>query len=140
MSFALKIVDKDLVFDGSGKLETVTGSDKLVQGLNKILVTERGRNFLHQQYGSTLYNLLGKKFSSALMTSLLSKNLAQTLACFQQIQQNQRMNQYVAPSEIIASVDSIVVARMGPAQVAFNTVLRTLNGAQIRTLTNIQNT
>ena len=138
MSFGIKLEDKDLVFDGAGKVAIVVNEEKLIQGLDKILRTEQGRNFLHQLYGSTLYNLIGGKLSSALMTSLLSKNMSGALDYFINIQQNQRLVQYVSPREIIASVESVIVDRLEARAVSVRVVIRTLQGSQAVALTNIQ--
>ena len=132
------MTDKDLVFDGAGKVAIVTNEAKLKQALDKILRTEQGRNFLHQLYGSTLYDLLGGKLSTTLMTSLLSKKMSGTLEYFTGIQQNQRLVQYVTPQEIMASVESVIINRMEPRQMSLKVVIRTMQGTQVVALTNIQ--
>lgn len=138
MSFGILLSNKDISFDGAGSVYIVTGETKLQQGLTKILMTEQGRNYFHQLYGSTLYNLLGSKLTNALLSSLLSKNVARTLQYFQQIQQNQRLVQYVDPNETMASIEQIIINQLSSTEISFKIVLRTMAGSQTVALTNIQ--
>lgn len=139
MSFGTKLTDKDLVFDGAGKVVTVIDEEKLVQGFDKLLRTEQGRNFLHQLYGSTMYNLIGSKLTPAILSSLISKNLSQATEYFMEIQQNQRLAQGVTSKEIMVAVESVDAQRLDPRAVQLKIVVRTMNGSQATALTTIQN-
>ena len=137
MSFGIALVDKDMVFNGDGKVKIVENENKLLQDLDKIIRTQQGTSYLHPTYGSTIYDIIGKKITASLMTSLFSKNLSFALQYFFQVQQNQRVLQYVTPKEIMMNVDSVVIKKMEPTRIVMDIAVRTLNGSQIKALTTV---
>lgn len=140
MSYGLRLENKDLSFDGSGKVTIVANEEKLVQGISKLLLTEQGRNFIHQLYGSDIYGLLGKKMKSTTINSLLSSRISKLVTYFMSIQGNQQINQSVDPKEILKAVESIVVERADANRIIVRVNMRTQQGTQVSALIPVTDT
>lgn len=57
-----KIV-KDIFIDNTGRIATVSGTEKLRQQIQKILLTLSGNNLYDTSYGSTLQSVIGQKIN-----------------------------------------------------------------------------
>lgn len=61
---------KDIYFNEYGRIEIVSGSTKLVQYIRKAIMTEIGSNEFFENYGSTLSEIIGRKFTVASQANL----------------------------------------------------------------------
>ena len=111
MSFDLKIKNGDLTLVGSA-LGTVQDTDKLIQDVLKVLITEVGSNVFFTWYGSYIGSVMvgqtDYKFSSEQATQQAS-NAITTLQNLQY--QQQSSSQKVSASELIAALKSVFIQR-----------------------------
>jgi hypothetical protein len=112
MSFDLKIVNGDLVIN-QGSLQTVTDSEKLIQDILKICLTDVGGNPLHPSYGSFLArSVVGSAQQTNVIVSIASSQINTCLTNLQHLQQLQLKSfQKVSADEQIAAITGISVLR-----------------------------
>ena len=112
MSFDLKIQNGDLVIN-QGALQTVTDSDKLVQDILKICLTDVGSNPLHPSYGSFLSrSVVGSALQTDIIVQVATSQLNTCLTNLQQLQQLQvKSFQKVSADEQLAAILGISVVR-----------------------------
>ncbi len=112
MSFDLKILNRDLVIK-NGDLQTVIDSEKLIQDILKICLTNVGSNPIHPGYGSFISRTL---VGSAVDTSVLVQiGKAQLNACLENLKALQQMQikelQALSADEQLSSILGISVLR-----------------------------
>lgn len=112
MSFDLKIVNGDLVIN-QGALKTVTDSEKLIQDILKICLTDVGGNPLHPSYGSFLSrSVVGSALQTNVVVSIASSQINTCLTNLQHLQQLQLNSfQRVSADEQLAAITGISVLR-----------------------------
>lgn len=112
MSFDLKIIDGDLVIN-QGDLQTVVDSEKLIQDILKICLTDAGSNPLHPSYGSFLSrSVVGNASSTSLIVQVAKSQLNSCLSNLQYLQTLQIQSfQKVSADEQLAAITGISVTR-----------------------------
>ncbi len=112
MSFDLKIVNGDLVIN-QGQLQTVVDSEKLIQDILKICLTDVGGNPLHPSYGSFLArSVVGSPAQTNVIVSIASSQINTCLTNLQHLQQLQiKSFQKVSADEQLAAITGISVLR-----------------------------
>jgi hypothetical protein len=112
MSFSLKILNNDLNIV-QGKLQTVINSEKLIQQILKICLTEVGGNPLHPSYGSFLSrSVVGSALASNMIVQIAQSQINTCLQNLQTIQQLQLKSfQKVSADEQLGAVLGISVIR-----------------------------
>lgn len=112
MSFDLKIIDGDLSIS-NGDVETVTGSDKLIQDLLKIATTTIGSNPYSPWYGSLISKtLIGSYLDDRIIVSAAQSQLQLAISTLQTLQTKQlETRQPMRLSEQIANILDILVQR-----------------------------
>lgn len=112
MSFDLRIVNGDLVIN-NGALQTVTDSQKLIQDILKILLTDVGGNPLQPSYGSYLSrSVIGNPMQNAAIVQIAKSQINSCLVNLQQLQLQQiKSLQKVSADEQLAAVTGISVIR-----------------------------
>ena len=112
MSFDLKIVNGDLVVN-QGALQTVKDSEKLIQDILKICLTDVGSNPLHPSYGSFLSrSVVGSPMQTSVIVQIATSQINTCLTNLQYLQQLQLKSfQKVSADEQIAAVTGISVLR-----------------------------
>lgn len=112
MSFDLKIVNGDLVVN-QGSLQTVTDSEKLIQDILKICLTDVGSNPLHPSYGSFLSrSVIGNALQTSVVIQIAKSQINSCLINLQTLQQLQvKSLQRVTADEQLAAVTGISVTR-----------------------------
>ena len=112
MSFDLKIVNGDLIVN-QGQLQTVKDSEKLIQDILKICLTDVGGNPLLPSYGSFLSrSVIGNPMQTSVVVQIASSQLNTCLTNLQHLQQLQLNSfQKVSADEQIAAVTGISVLR-----------------------------
>jgi hypothetical protein len=112
MSFDLKIINGDLVVN-QGQLQTVRDSEKLIQDILKICLTDAGGNPLYPSYGSFLSrSIVGNAQSTSVIVQIASSQINTCLTNLQYLQQLQvKSLQKVSADEQIAAVTGISVLR-----------------------------
>ena len=112
MSFDLKIVSGDIEFSNNGDLEVVAMTSKLIQDIQKIVLTEKGDNKFYDFYGSDVGSLkIGSHATSDLVEKNLELSVHQAISNLMYLQRVQLQTQLVDPSEHILSVEKIKVFR-----------------------------
>lgn len=112
MSFDLKIINGDLVIN-QGDLQQVVDSEKLIQDILKILLTDVGGNPLHPSYGSYLSrSVVGNALQTQVVVQIAKSQINSCLVNLQYLQQLQiKSFQKVSADEQLAAVTGISVVR-----------------------------
>ena len=112
MSFDLKIVNGDLVVN-QGSLQTVVDSEKLIQDILKICLTDVGSNPLHPSYGSFLSrSVIGNALQTSVVVQIAKSQINSCLINLQTLQQLQvKSLQRVTADEQLAAITGISVTR-----------------------------
>lgn len=112
MSIDLKIINGDLVINGSD-LQTVQNSEKLIQDILKILLTDIGADPLQPAYGSFLSrSVIGTAINNAALVQIAKSQINTCLTNLQQLQQKQVQSmQKVSADEQLAAITGISVIR-----------------------------
>lgn len=109
MSISLKVVNGDISVR-AGRIETVSGADKLKQDLTLWLTERYQDDRFHRGYGSVLDNYIGGVITNDTTTRVRSETL-RVLSNYQQLQiQNFRENPTkFSPQELLQSVNGVDV-------------------------------
>lgn len=112
MSFDLKIINGDLVIQ-NGDLRTVTDSEKLIQDILKICLTNVGSNPLNPGYGSFLSRtIIGNPMYTSTIVQIAKTQLNTCLTGLQNLQKNQvKSRQRMTADEQLAAITDISVVR-----------------------------
>jgi hypothetical protein len=112
MSFDLRLENGDLVID-SGDIATVSGTEKLLQDLTKIAITQAGANPLQPWYGSFISRtLIGSPLPTNITVQMAQTQLQTAIENLMNLQKAQiKSFQPVSPEELIASIVDISVDR-----------------------------
>lgn len=112
MSIDLKIVNGDLVIN-HGSLQTVQDSEKLIQDILKILLTDVGADPLQPSYGSYLSrSIIGNPMQNGAITQIAKSQINTCMVNLQQLQQLQvKSFQKVSADEQLAAITGISVIR-----------------------------
>ncbi len=112
MSFDLKIVNGDLVIN-QGQLKTVVDSEKLIQDILKICLTDVGGNPINPSYGSFLSrSVVGNALQTNVIMSISTSQINTCLTNLQHLQQLQLKSfQKVSADEQLAAITGISVLR-----------------------------
>lgn len=148
MSYSLQLNGGDLTVGGPGGLGTVTGPQKLLQDLRKWILTSRGSNPTHPEYGSTLDggiavdgssapSSIGQRGSRERLASIelelrriLQEYQAQQLARLQREAVDLRGKNTFAPGEILYDITDVKVIQYGDVALARITIT-TQSGQQV---------
>lgn len=112
MSFDLKIANGDLSIGTDSDLAKVQDTEKLVQDILKLLMTEIGSNPFATWYGSSLgQTMIGSGFDNNFLTTLAESQIKNGLDTIMSLQREQAAQQKLTPSELLAGIKSISVER-----------------------------
>jgi phage baseplate assembly protein W len=127
MSFDLKIINGDLVIQ-NGDLRTVTDSEKLIQDILKICLTNVGSNVLNPGYGSFLSRtIIGNPMYTSAIVSIAKTQLQTCLTNLQTLQQKQvQSRQRMTADEQLAAITDISVVRSTIDPRLFNVTIKAL--------------
>lgn len=148
MSWSFHIKNGDLNLAGPGGFATVSGQQKLIQDLKNWILTPRGTDPMHPDYGSVLdggmlpdgtqvNSFLGGLFTSENLVEIESE-VRRALAAYQQ-QQLDRLTRESAlyggkntfsAGEILVSVDDVSLQQVGDT-VLVTCLISTGNGDQL---------
>jgi phage baseplate assembly protein W len=128
MSFDLKIISGDLVLQ-NGDLRQVTNSEKLIQDILKICLTEAGSNPLHPWYGSFISRtLVGNPNQTSMLAQIGKSQLNTALTNLQQLQNLQLQSfQRVSAAEQLAAILNISVLQSQINPTLFNITVQVLS-------------
>ena len=112
MSFDLKIVNGDLVIK-QGELKKVQDSEKLIQDILKICLTDVGSNPLHPSYGSFLSrSIIGNPMHTDVIVQVATSQINTCLTNLQHLQQLQLKSfQKMSADEQLAAITGISIIR-----------------------------
>lgn len=127
MSFDLKIINGDLVIQ-NGDLRTVTDSEKLIQDILKICLTNVGSNPLNPGYGSFLSRtVIGNPLYTSTIVQIAKSQLNTCLTGLQTLQQNQvKSRQRMTADEQLAAISDISVVRSTIDPRLFNVTVKVI--------------
>jgi phage baseplate assembly protein W len=128
MSFDLKLdINGDLVII-NGDLQKVVDSEKLIQDILKICITQIGSNPMHPGYGSYLSRtIIGNPLYTTAVVQIAKSQLNTCLTNLQTLQQRQvKSRQRVTADEQLATIVDISVIRNTIDPRLFNVVIKAL--------------
>jgi len=128
MSFDLKVISGDLVLQ-NGDLQTVTDTEKLIQDILKICLTDAGSNPLHPWYGSFISRtLVGNPNQTSMLAQIGKSQLNTALTNLQQLQNLQLQSfQRVSADEQLAAILDISVLQNQVNPTLFNITVQVLS-------------
>lgn len=103
--FVFSVYDNDVQFDTSRQMRVVEGTDKLVQNVLKILLTQKGENLEDPDYGMNGLNSIGDKIMPEHYAAIRS-GIVNALGYYNQLNLD-NPNQ----DEVIGSVAEVKVVR-----------------------------
>ena len=103
--FALQ--NHDIVLDGIGSTIILTGQDKLIQDVQKILFTPR--NYFDVNYSTQWDDIIGSNLGVEQTENIIAQRVTDALVYLQYLQQQQAKYQQVQSSEIIQQIQTINV-------------------------------
>lgn len=112
------LIENDWRFNRLGEPLLIENEDLLYQAALKILLTERGSNPFHPNYGSLLVTRIGSKAVGAVAV-LINEDVRGALARMQFLQRGQAKYQKVALKERLYSVQAVDVRPHRTDQTAF---------------------
>lgn len=112
MSFDLKIISGDLVLS-DGALRTVVDSEKLIQDILKLALTEASSNPIHPWYGSFISRtLIGNPNYTNVLVQIAKSQLSTALQNLKDLQDLQvKSFQRVSADEQIAAISDISIVQ-----------------------------
>lgn len=112
MSFDLQLINGDLVIN-NGALAIVQDSQKLIQDILKICLTDVGSNPMHPSYGSFLSrSVVGNPAKSSVIVQIAQSQINTCLTNLQQLQQLQLKSfQKVSANEQLGAIIGVSVVR-----------------------------
>ena len=127
MSFDLKIINRDLVIT-QGQLRTVIDSEKLIQDILKISLTNAGSNPIFPWYGSFLSRtLVGNPNQTSVLIQIGKAQLSTALQNLQNLQVAQvKSFQRVSADEQIATISDISITQSQTDPRLFSIVIKGL--------------
>ena len=127
MSFDLKIINKDLVLK-NGQLRTVIDSEKLIQDILKICLTNVGSNQLQPGYGSFISRtLVGSPMHTSVLVQVAKSQLNSCLDNLKSLQERQvKSFQRVSADEQISAVLDISILRSVVDPRLFNVTIKAM--------------
>ena len=125
MSFDLKIVNGDLVI-ANGKLKTVVDSEKLIQDILKLCLTNAGSNPIHPWYGSFISRtLVGNPNHVSVLVQIGKSQLNSALQNLKDLQDIQvKSLQKVSADEQIAAISDISIVQSQYYPTEFDVVIK----------------
>ena len=125
MSFDLKIINGDLAIQ-NGDLQQVVNSEKLIQDILKICLTDVGSNPIHPSYGSYLSrSIVGNPAKTGMIVQIATSQLNTCLTNLQHLQQLQLKSfQQVSADEQLAAILGISILRSAYDPRLFNVKIR----------------
>ena len=113
MSFDLRISNRDIIIGSNGDLQKVSDSDKLVQDILKIALTQLGGNPFFPWYGSPLSSSsIGTILNYEMIASINSDQLRQCLQKIQTMQFEQiQQGQSLSAAEQLAAIKAVQIRR-----------------------------
>lgn len=127
MSFDLRIISGDLDLT-NGDIQTVTDSEKLIQDILKICLTDIGSNVLNPWYGSYLSKfVIGSALNDSEIVNIGQVQLQTALETFKKLQDMQvKSQQRMSPDEQLAAISEISVNRNESDPRLFNVLIKVL--------------
>jgi len=102
-------VENDIRFDSQGQSLMIANEDLLYQASLKLLLTDKGSNPYHPQYGTNLRARIGSKAVSGVAT-LINEDVRKGLAELQSLQKEQSKYQEVTYKERLYAISNVTVA------------------------------
>lgn len=111
MSFDLKLISGNLSIK-NGDFETVTSSDKLLQDILKICLTQAGSNPIFPWYGSFInQTMIGSVLDKKITIDYAKNQLTNSLTTLKQLQEKQSQYQSVSPDELIYTISNVSIVQ-----------------------------
>lgn len=116
MSVTPKVLDGDIVLGADKRPYFIEDKEKLIQDLSHIILTPRGDNVFHPDYGCDVPLRIGFPVHQKLTAANLKRAVVEALAYFKNIQTVQQRYQMVVGSEVIMELNSRHIFRVNSTQ------------------------
>jgi hypothetical protein len=120
-------MSNDLQVNPVGDLYTVSGSDKLVQDIQKILLTQQGTNTSLPIYGTNLQSYVGQKINDQSVVANIRTEVINALNTLNFIRQGSD------PSEIPDTLNYLAVTQPDQKTININLIVTSAAGSQVTT-------
>jgi len=107
------LLDLDIVFDGRGQTTMISGSNKLSQDVNKVLLTNTGSNRFHKKYGSEIKRIIGQKGRPEYIQSVIRDTCLNAIGLYMSLQSDQSKYQLLNSDEYISEIKEIITDYLG---------------------------
>ena len=115
----------DILIDETGVVDTVEGTTKLQQILSKALLTVKKNNPFHEEYGSTINESIGQKFTT--YAQIILQNSIQD--AIEVLMDEQASNTDLPLSEVILRVEEILVVQDSNNKNQINVIVSVTSGS-----------
>ena len=137
MSFDLRVRGGDLVLQ-NGDLQTIVDTDKLVQDLLKVCLTDAGADPLNPWYGSYISKtLIGSALAPSITTQISQSQLQNAIENLKNLQVAQvKSFQMVSPAEQISAILNINIVQNTTDPTVYQVSVKVLSKALTPVSTN----
>jgi hypothetical protein len=126
MSFDLKLKSGNLSIS-NGDLETVSGSDKLIQDILKVCLTEVGSNVIFPWYGSYVSKtMIGSTLDPSITLDYAKTQLTNSINTLKSLQETQSTYQNVSADELIYALSGVSITRNKYDPTLFSVMVRVM--------------
>lgn len=110
MAIDIKWNNGIIVLDDNGEVETVSGTDKLVQDILRELTTANGDDIFDSTRGATLNSsIVGIGLDPDTLISQIQESIVRSLSALKERQEQQAMRQFYNDSELLAEIEDVTV-------------------------------
>lgn len=122
----------DYEYSNIGRLVRVVNEQKLIQDMEKIILTIIGSSIFYPWYGTSLVDLIGGKGLGATTQAQISAEISQGLVNLKKLQEQQELYQVVTDREFLFSILSIQVeqSQQDPTVFRVNVVTQSQAGSE----------
>lgn len=133
MSYDLAIKNGDLVLGNNGDLQIVTNTEKLIQDILKICLTNAGSDPMNPWYGSFISRtLIGSVLDTTITVQVAQTQLQNALENLKSLQAAQvKSFQKVSPAEQISAILNISIVRNAVDPRIFTVQIKVLSKALV---------
>ncbi len=119
----------DYTLNPLGVYKTISGIDKLIQDLKKIIKTVLGSDTVASWYGTNLETMIGTKQLAEFVETKITGEIVNTLERFKSVQIKQAEYQEVTDDEFLDYIDSIAVTQSETEPLLYDVQVNIVNKA-----------
>ena len=123
-------IENDFYFNPLGRTVTVENEDKLLQDMQKFVLTIKGSNPFHRYIGTKIVEMIGAKITDSSFTVMtITQEIVDTLLILKDLQIQQEALQKITDREYLYRVIGVDVQQSGVDPSVFNVQIVAVNRA-----------